>query len=246
MSNQRDSALVIASAILGLSVIACGWLIGSALDSATDELSTVVSELSSAIASAPRPRARANPAPPARGNRPDPARNYEIDTRGSPARGAADATIELVEFSDFQCPFCARVNPTLKRIEQVYGKDVRIVFKHLPLSIHPKAPDAHAAAEAAHRQGKFWAMHDLIFANQRAMSRENYLAYAEQIGLDVERFERDMASSEIRDKLAADSGQAASLGVTGTPAFFVNGRFLSGAQPFESFKRLIDEELEKS
>ena len=89
-------------------------------------------------------------------------------------------------------------------------------------------------------------MHDLIFENQRTMSRENYIVYAEQIGLDVERFKRDMASPEIRKKLDTDSRHAASLGVTGTPAFFINGRFLSGAQPFESFKRLIDEELGES
>ncbi len=246
MSNQHNSALVIASVILGASVIAGGWLIGSALDSASNELSETVSDLSDAIASTPQQVAQATPPSPTRTNRPDPARHYKIDTKGSPTRGAADAKIELVEFSDFQCPFCARVNPTVKRVEEVYGEDVRVVFKHLPLRIHPKAPDAHAAAEAAHRQGKFWEMHDLIFENQRTMSRENYVVYAEQIGLDVERFKRDMASPEIRKKLDTDSRHAASLGVTGTPAFFINGRFLSGAQPFESFKRLIDEELGES
>jgi protein-disulfide isomerase len=105
---------------------------------------------------------------------------------------------------------------------------------------------AHTAAEAAHRQGKFWEMHDLIFANQRALSDAKYLAYAEQIGLDLDRFQKDAKSSEVLRRVEADSAEAGKLGVTGTPAFFINGRFLSGAQPFESFKRLIDEELRKT
>ncbi len=246
MSNQSNSAIVIASVILGASVAGGGWLIGSAVDSASGELSEALSDLTGAVASAPQQVARAAPPTPARGNRPDPNRYYKVSTKGSPSRGESDAKIEVIEFSDFQCPFCARVYPTVKRIEEEYGENVRIVFKHLPLRIHSKAQDAHAAAEAAHRQDKFWEMHDLIFENQRTMSRENYITYAGQIGLDVERFKKDMASGDVRGKLATDSGEAASLGVTGTPAFFVNGRFLSGAQPFESFKRLIDEELKKT
>jgi protein-disulfide isomerase len=119
------------------------------------------------------------------------------------------------------------------------------VFKHLPLSIHPKAPAAHAASEAAHRQGKFWEMHDKIFANQAAMSPEQYEKYAQEIGLDLEQFKRDVVSSEVKARVDADVKEAGSLGVTGTPAFFVNGRFLSGAQPFAAFKTLIDEELGK-
>ena len=106
-------------------------------------------------------------------------------------------------------------------------------------------PAAHAAAEAAHRQGKFWEMHDKIFASQSTMSPEKYVEYAGEIGLDVDRFKKDVASSEVKARIDADSKEAATLGVTGTPAFFVNGRFLSGAQPFSAFKTLIDEELGK-
>jgi protein-disulfide isomerase len=120
---------------------------------------------------------------------------------------------------------------------------VRIVFKHMPLSIHPKAPAAHAAAEAAHRQGKFWEMHDKIFENQREMSPEKYVGYATEIGLDVEQFKKDVASPEVKSRIDADTQEAQKLGATGTPAFFVNGRFLSGAKPFESFKAMIDKEL---
>ena len=120
-----------------------------------------------------------------------------------------------------------------------------IVFMHLPLRIHPKAPEAHAAAEAAHRQGKFWEMHDKIFDNQREMSSEKYAEYAAEIGLDVDKFKADVASADVKSRVAANKAEAERLGVTGTPGFFINGRFLSGARPFESFKEMIDAELGK-
>ena len=115
----------------------------------------------------------------------------------------------------------------------------------MPLNIHKKAPAAHAAAEAAHRQGKFWEMHDLIFANQRQLEAENFLGYAGELGLDMDRFKQDLASAEIKQRVDADAKEAAGMGLTGTPGFFVNGRFLSGAKPFEDFKKLIDEELSR-
>jgi protein-disulfide isomerase len=120
---------------------------------------------------------------------------------------------------------------------------VRIVFKHMPLGIHSKAPAAHAAAEAAHQQGKFWEMHDKIFEDQRGMSPEKYLNYASELSLDVELFKKDLASAKVKSRIDADSKDASKLGATGTPAFFVNGRFLSGAKPFEAFKEIIDKEL---
>ena len=120
---------------------------------------------------------------------------------------------------------------------------MQVVFKHMPLSNHAKAPAAHAASVAAQRQGRFWEMHDLIFGNQREMSPDKYFEYAQQLGLDVERFRTDFSSPEIKRQVDRDAKEAASLGVTGTPAFFINGRFLSGAKPFETFKKMIDEEL---
>jgi protein-disulfide isomerase len=109
--------------------------------------------------------------------------------------------------------------------------------------MHKKAPAAHAASEAAHQQGKFWEMHDLIFANQKELTAEKYYEYAGQLGLDVERFKQDFISMEVKKRVDDDSAEAASLGVTGTPGFFINGRFLSGAKPFDAFKELIDAEL---
>ncbi len=117
------------------------------------------------------------------------------------------------------------------------------MFKHMPLSIHAKAAAAHAAAEAAYRQGKFCEMHDKIFEKQREMSPEKYLEYAAELALDVEQFKKDIASAEVKSRIDADVKDAQKLGATGTPAFFVNGRFLSGAKPFEAFKEIIDKEL---
>ena len=172
-------------------------------------------------------------------------RRYKIDISGRPAKGSKNAKVTIVEWSDFQCPFCKRVTPTLDQIHETYGDQVRIVFRHLPLSIHSKAPAAHAAAEAAHKQGKFWEMHDKIFENQRELSADKFAEYAQELGLDVDQYKKDVVSAEVKKRLDGDSSAAATLGVTGTPAFFVNGRYLSGAQPFTSFKKLIDEELDK-
>ncbi len=113
----------------------------------------------------------------------------------------------------------------------------------MPLGIHSKAAAAHAAAEAAYRQGKFWEMHDKIFEDQRGMSPEKYLEYAAELSLDIEQFKRDIVSAEVKSRIDADSSDARKVGATGTPAFFVNGRFLSGAKPFEAFKEIIDKEL---
>ena len=120
---------------------------------------------------------------------------------------------------------------------------MRIVFKHMPLRNHAKAPAAHAASHAAHLQGKFWEMHDKIFENQREMSPEKYVVWAGELGLDVEQFKKDIESEAVKKKLADDSAEAGRMGVTGTPAFFINGKYLRGARPFADFKKLIDQEL---
>ena len=115
----------------------------------------------------------------------------------------------------------------------------------MPLSFHAKAPGAHKAAEAAHKQGKFWEMHDKIFTNQRAISEENYVVWAGEIGLNVDQFKKDSAAASTQERFDKDVKDAQSVGATGTPAFFINGRYLSGAQPFDRFKTIIDEELKK-
>jgi len=173
----------------------------------------------------------------------EPERVAPIAVDGSPMLGGETAAVTVVEFSDFQCPFCSRATETVYQIRDRYGDRVRIVFKHFPLEIHPKAPAAHVAAEAAHRQGKFWEMHDLIFDNQREMSEDRYLAYAGALGLDIQQFQADRRSLDVRERVLRDAEQAVELGIFGTPAFVINGRIVSGAQPLEAFQKIIDEEL---
>jgi protein-disulfide isomerase len=235
--------LVVAALILGASVVAAAMLIQSSIDKTAVEIAGVRNAVEKIPAAAAAPGARVAAAP-QRAQRPDPNKRYEVDTAGSPGKGGPEsAKVTVVEFSDFQCPFCSRVTPTLNEIEKAYGDQVRIVFKHLPLRMHTRAPAAHAAAEAAHRQGKFWEMHDKIFGNQRELTDAKFAEYAAELELDVEKFKQDAASADVKKKIDSDAKQAASLGVTGTPGFFINGRFLSGARPFDSFKVIIDEEL---
>jgi protein-disulfide isomerase len=163
-----------------------------------------------------------------------------------PAKGPAKAPVTVVLFSDFQCPFCAKVEPTLRQIEQAYGEKVRIAWKHLPLPFHPNALPAAKAAEAARAQGKFWEMHDKLVAGQGALSDAAYVQHAKDLELDLDRFGKDLASDAVSKRIAEDQALAGSVGATGTPTLFVNCRKIVGAQPFEAFKALIDEELAKA
>ena len=158
-------------------------------------------------------------------------------------KGNAKAKVTIVEFSEFQCPFCSRVNPTMKKIMESYGDKVKIVFKHNPLPFHKDAPLASEAALAAGAQGKFWPMHDLLFKNQRKLKRENLDTYAQELGLNLENFKAALDSGKYKAQVAADQAQAKKLKASGTPTFFINGRKIRGAQPFENFKKLIDAEL---
>ena len=160
-----------------------------------------------------------------------------------PAKGPANAPVTIVEYSDFQCPFCARVGPTLERIAQTYPDKVRIVFRDFPLGMHPEAQPAAEAAKCAHEQGQFWPYHDKLFASQKDLGGDSYKKFAEQLGLDTAKFAACFDGGRYRQDvmLLARGGQQA--GVSGTPAFFINGRFLSGAIPFERFQAVIDEEL---
>ena len=122
---------------------------------------------------------------------------------------------------------------------------MRIVFKHYPLAIHKDAPAAHLASVAAAKQGKFWEFHDKLFQNTKNLKLPTFKQYARELGMDVARFEKELLDIENKKPVDADVAEAKALGVTGTPAFFVNGRFLNGAKPFEDFARLINEELQK-
>jgi protein-disulfide isomerase len=184
----------------------------------------------------------------ARPGKPDPSKNYAVPVDDRPMKGSEEALVTIVEYSDFECPYCRKVLPTLAEIEKEYGDKVRVVFRHQPLPMHKNAGPAAKASLAAHKQGKFWEMHDALFAKAetRALNEETYVELAKQLGLDVDKFNTDRNSPEIAKMVEEDQKVAAQFGAGGTPAFFVNGRPLSGAQPVEAFKAVIDQELEKA
>jgi protein-disulfide isomerase len=164
-----------------------------------------------------------------------------------PVDGPASAPVTLIEFSDFQCPFCQRVAPTLKQLRAKYGDKVRVVWKDFPLTqIHPEAFGAAVAGNCAHEQGKFWELHDRLFPNQQALQPESLKQYAAAAGLDAEKFGACLDSTKYRQKVqdALDAGTR--LGVSSTPTVFINGRVVNGAQPLEAFSQIIDEELARA
>jgi protein-disulfide isomerase len=192
--------------------------------------------IETAAAAAPAPSAPAAAAP-------DSNDKYEVKIGDAPVKGPASAPITVVAFSDFQCPFCSRAVPTVKQLETDYAGKIKIVFKQFPLPFHDKAHLAAEAALAAKDQGKFWQMHDKLFANQQALDRASLEKYAQELGLDMAKFKAALDSGKYKDKVDAEDREGAAVGVTGTPTFFVNGTRLVGAQPIDAFKAVIDKEL---
>jgi protein-disulfide isomerase len=170
---------------------------------------------------------------------------YKVDAGNAPSKGPKSAPVQIVEFSDFQCPFCGRVVPTVKQIEDKYGNKIHFAFRNFPLPFHQHAQLAAEAGEAANAQGKFWEMHDKMFANQQALDRASLEKYAGEIGLDVNKFKADLDSGKYKDAINKDVEYAKTVNVNGTPAFFINGHFINGAMPFEAFAQVIDAELQK-
>ena len=159
-------------------------------------------------------------------------------------RGDAKAPVTIVEFSDFQCPFCKNTQATLKNILTKYDGRVKLAFMDFPLrEIHPQARTAAEAARCAGEQGKFWEFHDALFADQGKLKETDLAAHARTLGLDEKTFEACLASGKYKPKVEADAQEGAKVGVAGTPAFFINGVFLSGAQPQAEFERIIDMQL---
>jgi len=168
----------------------------------------------------------------------------EVAAKG-PSRGPANAKVTIVEFSEYECPFCSKGENIIAEVLKAYPDTVRVVFRDYPLPMHANAPKAAEAAHCADDQGKFWEMHDKLFANQKALELANLKDYAKSLNLDMAKFETCLDSGQ-KTKIVAENQKAGSeVGVSGTPAFFINGMLLSGAQPFSAFKALIDAELAK-
>lgn len=191
--------------------------------------------------------ARAAPTPAAAPSPAAPTPTVEVEIGDAPTKGDDDAPVTLIEFSDFQCPFCGRFySQTLDQIQEQYvdtGK-VKFVYKHFPLdSIHPQATPAALAAECANEQGKFWEYHDLIFDNQQALGDASYKQWAAQLSLDEGQFNECYDSQKYLEDVQSDLQQGSSAGIRGTPGFLLNGQLISGAQPFSVFQQAIEAAL---
>ena len=168
----------------------------------------------------------------------------QVDIKGNPCRGPADAPVTLVVFSDFQCPFCAMAAKLTEAVQDKAAPRLRVCFKHWPLtSIHPRAQLAAQAAAAAQLQGKFWQMHDQLYANPRALDREDFVDHAREVGLDVARFERDLESDAVLLRVKQDANEAERLELLGTPSFLINGRRMTDPKTIPDFLDWIAEAI---
>jgi len=232
---MRSTALL-GSLVIATSLMGCG-----ATPQDIEELKNAQKDILAkieALSGEVKKVASARPAP--RPNQPDPNRVVDIPVGNSPIRGKKDAPVTIVEFSDYQCPFCSRAEPLIDEALEKFPDDLRLVFKQFPLtSIHPNAMPASKAALAAGKQGKYWEMHKKLFENNRALGAEDLKKYAGELGLDVAQWEKDMNSKEIQDQINQEMSQARTAGVRGTPTIFVGGRQLQN-RSVDGIKALID------
>lgn len=170
---------------------------------------------------------------------------FDVEVGNSPSTGANDAKVTIVEFSDFQCPYCSKAAETVNKIKKEYGSKVRVVFKQFPLPFHSQAKQAANAALCAWEQKPelFWKMHDKLFADQSKLSKEDLTNTAKTLGVKEKEFTACLSSNKHLPMINADIQQGKDLGVKSTPTFFVNGQLLQGAQPFEAFQEIINDEL---
>ena len=167
----------------------------------------------------------------------------EVPEGDSPSIGPKDALVHIVEFTDYQCPFCGRVRSTVNQVLEEYKGKVRYVLRDFPLSFHKDSMKAHESALCAGEQNKYWDMNKKLFANQKDIQVEDLKKYAQELKLNMSKFNECLESGKFTALVQKNQSDGEKLGVTGTPAFFINGRMISGARPFESFKEIIDDEL---
>ena len=170
----------------------------------------------------------------------------KVASAGHPTAGASSAPVTIIEFSDFQCPFCRAAENSLKQVREKYGDQVKLVYMDFPLSFHAHAMDAARAARCAADQGKFWQFHDALFQDQKKLDPTDLKETAAKVGLDRDKFNQCLADDKHDTGIRKDMAEGTSLGVTGTPTFFINGRELMGAQPPPKFNEIIDDELAHS
>ena len=158
-------------------------------------------------------------------------------------KGSKNSPVTLIEYSDYECPYCARAEATIKDVLDEYGSKIYFVYKDFPLPFHNNAQKAAEARRCALEQGQYWEYHDALFKNQQSLDTNSLKTYAKSLGLDEAKFSECLDSNKYTEKVKQDMEEGQSKGVTGTPTFFVNGKMLVGAQPFDAFKEIIDKEL---
>ena len=168
---------------------------------------------------------------------------YEPGEMEEHIRGNPNAAVAIVEFSDFQCPYCGRVQPTLEQLLQEYGDNITLIYRHFPLPSHANSEKAAEASECASDQGKFWEYHDMLFDNQDRLDTASLKRYAGELNLDVNKFSACLDSGVMSPRVDFAKRSGVEKGVAGTPAFFVNGKMISGNQPYNIFKAAVDAEL---
>lgn len=184
-------------------------------------------------------------AAPAKPAGPDPNKKYDIKIGNSFSKGPATAAVTIVEWSDFQCPFCSQAKDLVHQILDAFPNDVRFVFKNYPLPFHQQAMPAAKAAVAAGKQGKFFEMHDKLFENFKSLAADKYEVWAGELGLNVEQFKKDMEAPETAAVVTGEMKEAGEVGVRGTPSFFINGKQPAG-RSFELYKSIIEEEIKNA
>lgn len=172
---------------------------------------------------------------------------FPIEIGNAPVTGGKDAKVTIVEFSDFQCPFCAKGADILNQLKKKYGNKIKVVFKNFPLPFHNHAEDAAVAGLCANEQGSnyFWKMHDQMFANQDALDNDGLKKTAKKIGLKMDQFEKCLSEKKYLSQVKSDMEEGRKIKVKSTPTFFINGQLINGAQPVEVFSEIIDEELSR-
>jgi protein-disulfide isomerase len=241
----RSIALLAAAAALTLSACADPSAIGdikAAVERIEAQQKDVVTKLEAVEKSNKELATKVGSGAAAKPNAPDPNKVHDIKIGNSYSKGPANAAVTIVEWSDFQCPFCSQAKDLVHQILDAYPNDVRFVFKNYPLPFHQQAMPAAKAAIAAGKQGKFFEMHDKLFENIKALAPDKYEVWAGEIGLDVAKFKADMEAPETAAQVTAEMKEAGDVGVRGTPSFFINGKQPAG-RSFELYKSIIDEEI---
>lgn len=174
-----------------------------------------------------------------------PRMDVKVDIGQAPVMGKADAKVKIVEFSDFQCPFCNRAADTVGELKKKYGNKIQVAFKHFPLPMHREAGPASEASMCVHEQDadKFWKFHDILFKNQDKLDNASLEKYAKDVGANVDKFKECYSSGKYKQFVQNDMQQGEKIGVKSTPTFFINGQIVAGALPVEQFSEIIDEEL---